>query len=182
MVTSPTVPIITIKDDVSSLSTVGDKTWPKLQSSFLGLDYLIWGEHHIKSGQKMIVEPEVQIHFEADAELIIDPTGTLDAQGTSSMDRINFRGVQSTAGYWHGITVNSNATIILDFAEINFGGGNSNNGCLNVNDNVSTTSSSVTNTNMLNGVTYELFFFGGSITDAIDIKNLANNNIYARTN
>ena len=170
-------PIISMKN----ARTTDLGTWPKIASSAAGIDYYIKDYVSIGTGKTLIVEDQVQVYFAQDAALYVQ--GTLDAQGSSQQNSINFRGEESTAGYWRGIRVGSGGTIKFDYVQVNFGGADSSGdyqGNLNIPSNVNTTNSFVTNCSFLNGGTYDLYFINGS--DDLNITDVSNNNVWSTDN
>ncbi len=148
----------------------------KLRSNAADLDYLFHNFTQVNGNVTLNISPGVNVNFEEDGELNIYRYGTLNAIGTS-LDEIIFSGNSTTAGYWKGITAVSLSGITLDYVTINYGGGDDN-GCLNLGTSLS---GSVTNSNMLNGGSYDVFLLN-SPTDELDVQNSANNNTYSTIN
>ena len=86
----------------------------------LDVDYRMVGQYTIEA--LVEIEPGVQFVFEADAGLMIDGSGTLQAIGTQEQN-IVFTALEPTPGYWEGIQFSfNNNNNILDYTTVEYGG------------------------------------------------------------
>lgn len=97
-----------IIDDPSyfSVDRVLSNTCTKQQ----GIDYVLTGNHTYTITSNVFIEAGTIIEIADSASLVIEPTGTLQATGTTA-DPVIIRGQYQSAGHWRGLVVRSNSAL-----------------------------------------------------------------------